>query len=171
MSDVSYTPERAVQMLYPSLPMGAESYYLFVNSANTSISGNNPASLNGKKIGVNSNSYQGQLFLQWATANGVNAQLIGLNNTEGDSIKKLINGELDAFITMDLYEDAEGHATVPIVRIGQSNFYFAVNKNRPDLLNDLNSALTKINDENRFYNQYMHDKYLRTSGPNAFKQN
>ena len=171
MSDVSYTPERANSMLFPSLPMGAETYYLFVSATNNAISGSDFKTLNGKRVGVNAASYQGQLFLQWAAANGVNAQLIGLNNTEGDSIKKLINGELDAFITMDLYEDAEGHATVPIVRIGQSNFYFAVNKNRPDLLNDLNFAMNKINDENRFYNEYMHDKYLRTSGTNAFISN
>lgn len=171
MSDVSYTPERANSMLFPSLPMGAETYYIFVSATNNAISGSNLATLNGKRIGVNAGSYQGQLFLQWAAANGVNAQLIGLNNAEGDSIKKLINGELDAFITMDLYEDAEGHATVPIIKIGQSNFYFAVNKNRPDLLNDLNFALNKINDENRFYNEYMHDKYLKTSGTNAFVAN
>ena len=171
MSDVSYTPERGAQMLFPSLPMGAETYYLFISATNNSISASDFSTLNGKRVGVNSGSYQGQLFLQWAAANGVNAQLIGLNNAEGDSIKKLINGEIDAFITMDLYEDAEGHATVPIVRIGQSNFYFAVNKNRTDLLDDLNLALSKINDENRFYNQYMHDKYLKTSGTNAFISN
>ena len=31
--------------------------------------------------------------------------------------------------------------------------------------------MNKINDENRFYNEYMHDKYLRTSGTNAFVAN
>ena len=30
MSDVSYTEERAGQMLFPSFSMGAESYYLFI---------------------------------------------------------------------------------------------------------------------------------------------
>ena len=171
LSDVSYTPERAAQMLFPSLPMGAETYYIFVSASNNSISASDFATLNGKRIGVNANSYQSELFRQWATDNGVNAQLISLNNAEGDSITKLINGEIDAFITMDLYEDVGDHATVPIIKIGQSNFFFAVNKNRPDLLNDLNFALNKINDENRFYNEYMHDKYLKTSGTNAFISN
>lgn len=31
MSDVSYTPERAEQMLFSSLPMGEEEYYLFLS--------------------------------------------------------------------------------------------------------------------------------------------
>ena len=37
MSDVSYTPERAEIMLFPSLPMGAEDYYLFVSSENAEL--------------------------------------------------------------------------------------------------------------------------------------
>lgn len=171
LSDVSYTPERANSMLFPSLPMGAESYYLFVNSSNTSISGNNPASLNGKKIGVNAASYQAQLFRQWAAANNVNAQLIGLNDAERNSLAKVMNGELDGYITMDNYEDIYNHSCIPVFKIGQSNFFFAVNKNRPDLLSDLNFALNKINDENRFYSDHLYNQYLKSSGTNAFISN
>ena len=154
MSDVSYTPERANSMLYPSFPMGAELYYLFVPASNSSISASDISSLNGKKVGANENSYQAMLFQQWAAANGVSAQLVGLNNPENVSIEKLINGEIDALITTDIYEDEHNHATVPIIKIGQSNFFFAVNKNRPDLLNELNYAMSKINEENRFYSDY-----------------
>ena len=52
---------------------------------------------------------------------------------------------------MDNYEDENNHSCVPIIKIGQSNFFFAVNKNRPDLLNELNFAMGKISDENRCY--------------------
>ena len=55
--------------------------------------------------------------------------------------------------------------------IGQSNFFFAVNKNRPDLLNELNFAMGKINDENRFYDDYLYSKYLKSSGTNALISN
>ena len=37
MSDVSYTPEREQKMLFPSLPMGTEEYYLFIAPGNTEI--------------------------------------------------------------------------------------------------------------------------------------
>ena len=124
MSDVSYTPERAQQMLFPSFPMGAEIYHLFVPASNSSISASDIASLNGKKVGANANSYQAMLFRQWAADNGVNAQLVGLNNPENVSIEKLINGEIDALITTDMYEDQFDHATLPIIKIGQSNFFF-----------------------------------------------
>ena len=171
MSDVSYTPERANSMLYPSFPMGAELYYLFISASNSSISASDISSLNGKKVGANENSYQAMLFQQWEAANGVNAQLVGLNNQENLSIEKVINGELDALVTTDMYEDQFDHATVPIIKIGQSNFFFAVNKNRPDLLNELNFAMSKINEENRFYSDYLNSKYLKTSGTTAFLPN
>lgn len=105
LSDVSYTPERSNSMLFPSFPMGAEFYYLFISASNNSISADNIASLNGKRIGVNANSYQGQLFLKWAADNGINAQLIGVNDAERISLAKVASGELDAFITLDNYED------------------------------------------------------------------
>ena len=171
LSDVSYTPERAGLMLFPSLPMGAESYYLFISSSNDSITGSNPSSLNGKKVGVNANSYQATLFQQWATNNGVNAQLIGLSDPERNSLARLANGELDAYITLDNYEDTNNHSCVPIIKIGQSNFFFAVNRNRQDILSELNFAMSKINDENRFYNDHLYNKYLKGSGTNAFISN
>ncbi len=171
MSDVSYTPERATQMLYPSLPMGAETYCIYISFQNKSISSSNLATLNGQRVGVNANTYQRTLFQQWAAANGISPQIVDLNNPEYESIEKLMRGDLDAFVTTDFYEDIQDYSTLPVARIGQSDFFFAVNRNRPDLLNELNMALEKINEENRFYSNYLHEKYLRTSGTNAFISN
>lgn len=167
LSDISYTPERTNLMLFPSLPMGSESYYLFIDFANNSISRDNLKTLNGKKVGVNANSYQSKLFQQWMANNGVNAQMIGMTEFEKDAFAKVMNGEIDAYITLECYEDENDHTFLPILEIGQSEFFFAVNKNRPDLLNELDFAMTKINDENRFYNDYLYNKYLRSSGTNA----
>lgn len=164
LSDVSHTPDRDGLMLFPSLPMGSESYFLFADYSNSSITRDNLASLNGKKIGVNANSYQSKLFQKWMADNGVNAQMISMTDPEKDAFEKVKKGEIDGYITLDFYEDENNHTLVPILKIGQSDFFFAVNKSRPDLLNELNFAMTKINDENRFYNDYLYNKYLRSSG-------
>ena len=92
MSDISYTPERAETMLYPSLPMGSEEYYLFVSQANQEISSANPASLNGKKIGVNKDSVQAGFFREWAELHGVQCELLELMNSEDDSLRMLKSG-------------------------------------------------------------------------------
>lgn len=155
LSDVSYTNERAGDMLFSSFSMGSETYYLFVNALDPDISMHNLASLNGKKIGVNKNSIQEQLFRGWLSANGLNAQIIELTDPEAISIQRVEAGELDGLITLDSFEDASHHSCVPLIKIGQSDFFFAINKNRPDLQFELNEAMNKIHDENRFFNTQM----------------
>lgn len=150
MSDISYTPERANLMLFSSLPMGSENYYLFISAFNKEISVSNLASLNGKKIGVNKNSLQAGLLREWAASNGISPQIVEMTESEKISMKMLINGEIDAYVTLDVYEDEENNDAVAIIKIGRSDFFFAVNKNRPDLHSELNAAMSKINDENRF---------------------
>ncbi len=83
MSDVSYTPEREARMLFPSLPMGTEEYYLFVAPDNTEISQTDFSTLNGRRVGVNKGSVQATYFEEWARRNAVSAELVELTTTEG----------------------------------------------------------------------------------------
>ena len=166
MSDVSYTPERAEHMLYSSLPMGAEEYYLFTTPQNEEILSIDPHSLDGKKLGVNKDSYQSQLFKQWVENNNISADIVYLTCTEDESLKKMEKGELDAYVTVDSFLEPE--KAVPVFKIGSSDYYFAVSKERPDLLEDLNYAMGRIQDENRYYNQQMFEKYIKKAGANTF---
>ncbi len=171
MSDVSYTEERTQSMLFPSLPMGSEEYYLFVAAGNNEISSANPATLNGKKVGVNQGSVQAGYFREWAARQGVAAEVVEVNGSEAESQAMLNSGALDAYVTVDSFSvDAAGNEgqPMPVFRIGASDFYFAVNRQRPDLLAQLNTALSRIQEENRYYNQQLTDKHLVTSGANAF---
>ena len=166
LSDVSYTKEREKSMWFPSLPMGTEEYYLFVVPGNTEITLDNPASLNGKKVGVNRGSLQEDLYEEWAAQNRVDAELIEVTCSEEESLAMMETGELDAYVTVDFFTNPE--RALPVYKIGSSDFFFAVAKNRVDLFNDLNLALSRIQDENRFYNQQMFGKYFRKSGTSAF---
>ena len=166
MSDVSYTAERAEKMLFPELPMGAEEYYLFVSPHNHRISSSDISTLNGKRVGVNRDSIQAVFYQEWAKRNGVEAELVVLTNSEDKSLSMLETGELDAYVTVDSFTDPS--RAVPVAKVGFSDFFFAVNKTRPDLLKDLNSALSRIQDENRYYNQHMFERYMKTAGANAF---
>ena len=51
MSDISYLPEREEYMLFSTLPMGTEAYYLFKAPDNEEISSTDYSTLNGKRIG------------------------------------------------------------------------------------------------------------------------
>ena len=166
MSDVSYTDERAGQMLFPTLPMGTEEYYIFTAPGNKEITSNDYSTLNGKKIGVNKGSIQEGYFREWEKKQGVSAEIVELTCEEDESLRMLQKGKLDAYITPDAFGDPE--YLVPVCKIGSSDFFFAINKKRKDMLSDLNNAMSSIQDENRYYNQQMSEKYLLRSGVNAF---
>ena len=166
MSDVSYTKDRSEDMLFPNLPMGTEEYYVFVSADNSEISKDDPQTLSGKKVGVDKDSIQTGLFKEWAQKNGIEAELVELTNSEDETFQMMQNGTLDAFVTLDAY--GANDSVVPRIEIGSSDFYFAVSKSRPDLLKELNSAMGKIRDEDRFYNQHLSNKHIQTSGTYIF---
>ena len=158
LGNVSWTQERSGQMLFTSLPMGTESYYIL--AAPDGISAGDYAALNGKRVGVTRGSIQKDFFLQWAAQHNVEPELVELTGTGEESVR-LLGTELDAFVTLDVYADPE--TAVPVSKVGSSDFYFAVNRDRPDLLSELDAAMNRIQDENRFYNQQLYEKYLRNT--------
>ena len=168
MSDVSYSEERTKDMLFTSLPMGTESYYIFISPDNEEISSDNLSTLNGKRIGVTEGSIQKEYFLEWERIHGINAELVEVNGTEEEALK-MLGTELDAHVTMDVYGTPE--TAVPVCKIGSSDFYFAVSKKRPDLVTELDAALNRIQDENKYYDQQLHDKYLKSAEANLYLSN
>ena len=165
LSDVSYMEERTDSMLYASLPMGTEAYYVFVSPDNKEITADDYSSLNGKRIGAAKGSIQGDLFLKWAEQHGVRPEFVELTSTEEESLM-MLGKELDAFVTIDIYGDPD--TAVPVCKIGSSDFYFAVNKSRPDLLSELNAAMNGIQVENKYFNQQLHDKYLSSTDTDRY---
>ena len=169
MSDVSYTEERAGKMLFPALSMGTEEYFIFVAPDNKVDYSNNYSLFNGKKIGVNKGSVQKDQFLTWEKKNGINATVVELTSTEYDSVKMLEKGELDALVSLDIYGYLD--TLMPICKVGASDYYFAVNKDRGDILKELESALSKIQDENRYYNAELYEKHVKISSANMYLTN
>ena len=169
LSDVSYTDERSEKMLFSSYAMGTEEYYLYINDNNIDTYNEDYSYFNGKKIGVNKGSVQIGLFLDWKKINGISAEIMELNCTEPESVNMLVNGEIDAYITLDNFVGSD--KMIPIAKIGSSDFYFAISKSRPDLLNEINNAMSKIQDENRFYDHDLFVKYIQNVGANLVLNN
>ena len=169
LSDVSYVESRKEHMFFSSLPMGTEDYYLFVLSNREDYTHGDYTFFNGKKIAVNQGSVQIQYFNEWANKNDIDAELVEVTSTEQETINDLQNGTYDAYLGIDTYASFEG--IIPVVKVGSSEYYFAVNKARPDPHDDLEYAMDRIHDENPFYSQYLHDKYYKSNGANLFLGN
>ena len=166
LGDVSYKEEREESMLFSSLPMGEEEYYAYIASRNTEITIENYSTFNGKKIGVDKDSFQAQLFERWARQYSIEAEIVELTSVQRDTIQKLLHGDIDVFISASTVA-ASGEVT-PLCKIGSSPIYFAVNKQRPDLKRELDAAMNRIQDENRYYSQQLFEKYLKRGRTSHF---
>ena len=165
MSDVSYMEERAQKMLYSSYSMGTEEYYLYISEKNVDAYKDDYSFLNGKKVGANKASFQEKCFIEWAKEHDVKVNLIEQTCSETESIRMLADGTLDGYVSLDNYTSEE--KIVPVAKVGYSDCYFAVSNQRKDLLLELDEAMSKIQDENRFYSRDLYVKYFLNSGASS----
>ena len=161
MSDVSYTPQRAEKMLFSTVPMGEEEYYLFTTPNNADVNTDDYSTFNGKTVGINQGSVQIELFNEWAKNNNLQMTVIELTSSLNDSLAMLASGQIEFYVSPETMQ--ENAYVLPVAKIGSSSFYFSVNQNRPDLLSELNIAMDKIANENPYYNLQLYSKYLHYS--------
>ena len=166
LSDVSYTEARAEKILYSAEPMGGEDYHVFIAPDNTEIRPDDFTSFNGKRVGVNKNSIQEQLFIEWAEKHNVQPVIVELSVKTPELLEMLENGEIDMLVTLDTYGNSAD--IVPVCKVGSAESYFGINKNRPDLKEELDLAMIRLLEDNRDFNQQLTEKFNRASGVNSF---
>lgn len=167
MTDVSYKEERAEHMLFSSRPMGNEEYHIYVTSKNHEITPENLSSLNGKRIGVSAGSIQKDMYEAWAKENHIHAKLLEVKETEQMHAMRLRGGDFDAFIDFGAFHKFM-EDSVPVATIGSSDFFFAINKNKPELKQELDAAMNEILSRDRGYNQYLDEKYIANGGGSRY---
>ncbi len=158
MSGVSYTDERAEKMLFSELPMGEEKYYLYADLTNTDISASDIESLNGKRVGLLEGSIHATQFYEWEEKHGLKLKHVPIIGLE-DAVEKLSSQEIDCVVSAETPQLVElGMSS--IFTIGGSGIYFAINKDRPDLKEELDNAMRKIQNDKPFYADELYQKYL-----------
>ena len=158
MGGISYAEERSASMLFSELPMGEAKYYLYINSSDTDISASDLTILNGKRIGVVPDTFSARRFYEWEKSHGVDTQKVDITSTD-DARQKIQNQEIDGFV-VDESPQWERDNISPALLIGSSYNYFAVSKKRPDLKEELDQAMQKIERENPFYEEDLYKRYL-----------
>ena len=151
LSDVSYKPEREQYMYFSDLAMGTEAYYIYVDADNREITADDLSSFNGKKIGVNKDSIQETFLKEWTEKNEVSPKIVPLTCSEDESMEMLIKGEIDGLATVYTFDFSK--EVIPVSRVGGSDYFYAVNKKRPDLIKELNVAMAAIQDEDPYFNE------------------
>ena len=158
MGGISYTEDRAEEMLFSDEPMGEEKYYLYADLSRADISASNFKTLDGKKIGVVMGTEPEVMLTEWEEKHGIKTQHVNISNNE-DVQQKLANHEIDCFVSLEESFWAElGIST--ITRVGKSSIYYVLNKDRSDLKEELDNAMRALDEEAPFYTADLCKKYF-----------
>ncbi|MDO4501314.1 MAG: transporter substrate-binding domain-containing protein [Erysipelotrichaceae bacterium] len=155
LTGLAYKEEREEVLSYPDLAMG-NTLYTFIKKGYRNDINNNPASLNGKSIGV----LEGVMYSSVANylkANGVNAKLVPFKEMP-DRDQAIRDDKVDIIML-------EGSATsmiedsVAFLEMGDNDYFACVAKDKPEILKELNEAQAKLfnaypNIKNELYNKW-----------------
>lgn len=155
MPNISYSEERTQKLLFSSNPEGTERYYIYAKPDRDDLAKGDPQALQGLTIGCNSGVMQTFVGQQWLANEGITCTY---REYDGGSMlfDALANDEVDAVIMNDTISSPDAS---PMFYVGSSDYYFAVPKSRPDLMNDINAAMTAIARVNPRYNDEVKSSY------------
>lgn len=158
MGGISYTEDRAEEMLFSDEPMGEEKYYLYADLSRADISASDYKTLNGKKIGVLMGTEPEVMLTEWEEKYGLKTEHVNISNNE-DVKQKLADHEIDCFVSLEESFWAERGIST-ITRVGESGIYYAINKNRPDLKEELDDAMRALDEAVPFYTADLYKRYF-----------
>ena len=158
MGAISYTEDRAEEMLFSDEPMGEEKYYLYADLSRADISASDYKTLNGKKIGVLMGTEPEVMLTEWEEKYGLKTEHVNISNND-DVKQKLANHEIDCFVSLEESFWAERGIST-ITRVGESGIYYAINKNRPDIKEELDDAMRALDEAVPFYTADLYKRYF-----------
>lgn len=158
---ISYTPERAQHVLFSSMPMGREKYYLYADIEKTGLSPSKLYLLEGKSVSMMANSMMETAFSNWEKQQGLHTKHVFASSIE-ERMRLVAKGAAEAVVATELLPmKQEGLSAV--TPVGGSDIYFAINKNRPDLKAELDEAMRRIEQDKPFYAESLYKHYMTTT--------
>ena len=157
MAGVSKTPERLEKLLFPDYAMGLENYYIYVYS-DSPLASRGIAGLMNRTISVNRNTVMEDMLHQWNDEGNHQVNIVTYSGNDS-RYRDFDSRKIDATVDTDNNVNRDNRM-VPITRIGQTEYYLAINPHRPDLLQELNSALGKITSTDPYFTKKLSNTYF-----------
>ena len=158
MGDIAYTDDRAKEMLFSEETMGEEKYVLYANLSDTDILSSDYKSLDGKRIGVLKGTEPEYMLTEWENKYGIHTEHVNVSGNE-DVKKKLANNEIDCFVSLEESIWSE-RGISSVTTIGKSDIYFAINKERSDIKQELDYAMRQLDSDSPFFKDDLYKKYF-----------
>ena len=158
IGDISYTDERAQEMLFSEEPMGEEKYILYADLSHTDIETSNFKSMDGKRVGVLLGTEPESMLTEWEKKNGIHTGHVNVYDND-DVKKKLADNEIDCFVSLEESIWSE-RGISSVTNIGKSGIYFAINKERSDIKEELDCAMRQLDKDSPFFKADLYKKYF-----------
>ena len=158
IGDISYTDERAQEMLFSEEPMGEEKYILYADLSHTDIETSNFKSMDGKRVGVLLGTEPESMLTEWEKKNGIHTGHVNVYDND-DVKKKLADNEIDCFVSLEESIWSE-RGISSVTNIGKSGIYFAINKERRDIKSELDFAMRQLDKDSPFFKADLYKKYF-----------
>ena len=159
LAGLAFREERASLISYPKKIMGNESYYLVKHDSDPDITAD-PSTMKGSTIGV-LDSAMVSVLDQYLKDNNVDAKVVTYEDYTGlfDAFDR---NEVDILAAESDGAHGREHSEVLTV-FGTSDYYLCVNKKRPDILAELDSAQMQLAADEPNYINYLSSKYYSVS--------
>lgn len=158
MGDIAYTDDRAKEMLFSEESMGDEKYVLYANLSDMDIVPSDFKSLDGKRMGVLKGAKPEYMLTEWENKYGIHTEHVNVSGNE-DVKKKLANNEIDCFVSLEESIWSE-RGISSVTTIGKSDIYFAINKERSDIKQELDYAMRQLDSDSPFFKADLYKKYF-----------
>ena len=158
IGDISYTDERAQEMLFSEEPMGEEKYILYADLSHKDIETSDFKSMDGKRVGVLLGTEPESMLTEWEKKNGIYTEHVNVYDND-DVKKKLADNEIDCFVSLEESIWSE-RGISSVTNIGKSGIYFAINKERSDIKEELDCAMRQLDKDSPFFKADLYKKYF-----------
>lgn len=158
IGNVAMTPSRLDKYNFSDTPNGESSLLLLKSENNNSLFFADFDSFDGINIATLASGYSQSYIRDLANKNNFSVNIKEYPEYS-DLFKAIENGEADAALLYNFVEFPASEYQV-LYKSKPNSFYFAVNKERGDILKDLNSAMAHISIGDTNYNANLFERYF-----------
>ena len=167
LAGLAYTPEREGLVGYPEKPMGHETYILLKHKVDIETN-SDPSTLEGKKIAVLDSAIV-KVLKNFLKENKVQAQVIPFKDNES-MLAAFDSGEADILAAEGSGSYGRSNTEV-LCPFGSSDYFLCVNVNKPELLDELDTAQAQLQiEEPNFVSNLSSKYYSGTVTSRAFSE-
>ncbi len=157
VTSVSKTADREEKFLFSEKDIGTNSTIFTVKAGNTAVSKGNYATYDGLRIAMLEGNSKNEIFAEFAAEKFTYTPV--MFETDEELTRALENGQVDGIVSGSLRAMQDEWL---IESLSPQPFYICVNKDRRDLMDEIDAALSEMDLHESDWRDVLHNKYYAT---------